>query len=167
MKKSKVFEGLILALVAFGLIAAGSVSVTGIGKTVSTVTSVYGEAEIDTVKWNREKGVVGAAFSVTSSDTVNIQNIIVKRVVGGAIVGNAVVVADTLAGAAVSGTVPVSAESSATAKSFVHTFTLTPYADAYWFIVKYANGVTYQNGTGANDSTFIATYKIHKQYSAE
>jgi len=166
MKKNK-YVGLVLAILAIGLIAAGSVSVIGIGKTVSTVTSVYGQGEVDTVKWNREKGVVGAAFSVTSSDTVNIQSIIVKRVVGGAVVGNAVVVADTIAGAAVSGTVPVSAESSSTAKSFVHSFTLTPYADSYWFIVKYATGVTYKNGSGANDSTFIATYKIHKQYSAE
>lgn len=167
MKKNK-YVGIILAVLAVGLIAAGSVSVIGIGKTVSVTTSVYEQGGIDTVKWNREKGVQGAAFSVTGDDTINIQNIIVKRVVGGAVVGNAVVVADTIAGAAVSGTVPVSAESSATAgKSFVHTFTLTPYADSYWFIVKYATGVTYKNGSGTNDSTFVATYKIHKQFTAE
>lgn len=143
----------------------GVVTVTGIGAAKSTGTKVYEQGGIDTVKWAREAGVVGASISILTSDTANIQNVIVKRVVGNKVVSNAVAVADTLAGAAVSGTVPVSAESSATAASWVHTFTMTPYAEEYWIIVKYATGVTYKNGSGGNDSTFTATYGINKQYS--
>lgn len=164
--KNKFLVALVGIVLTFALVAA-TVSVSGIGKATSTVTTTYGQGDVDTVKWAREKGVVGASFSVSSSDTVNIQSIIIKRVVNGAIVGNAVAVADTIAGAAVAGTVPVSAESSATLKTFVHAVTLTPYAEEYWFIVKYATGVTFKNGSGGFANSYLAKYRVHKQFSAE
>lgn len=154
---------IIAIVVVLSLASLGAVlTTTGIGQSYSTTnTGTYADAQVDTVKWAREKGVVGASLSIQVTDSCNIRHIRVKRVVANKIVGNAVVVADTIAGAAVAGVVPASADSSADAASFVHTFTLTPYAEEYWFFVTYATGVTYKNAVDTNN----VVYKIQKQYS--
>jgi hypothetical protein len=159
--KNKILVVGLITLLSLSFMGA-IVTVTGIGNAISIGTGTYAQGQVDTVKWYREKGVVGAAFGISVTDSSNIQNIIVKRVVNGKIVSMpATAVADTIAGAAASGVVPVSADSSADAASYVHTFTLTPYADEYWFFVKYATGVTYQNAV----DTATVRYEIIKQYN--
>jgi len=163
--KNKYLVAGIFAVFAIGLIAATG-SFTGIGLSSSkavTSTGTYSQGGADTITWAREKGVVGLSLGIIVSDSSNIQNIVVQRLVGGRKVGNAVAVADTIAGAAVAGVVPVSADSSADAASFVHAVTMTPYAESYRFIVKYATGVTYKNAVDTN----TVQYRLIKQYSAE
>lgn len=161
--KNKSLVAAVLAIVAIALMAATG-TFTGIDRATSvavTSTGTYSQGGIDTIKWAREKGVAALALGIYVTDSSNIQNIVVKRVVQNKIVGNAVAVADTIAGAASSGVVPVSADSSADAASFVHAVTLAPFAEEYWFFVKYATGVTYKN---AFDTNYV-TYKLIKQYN--
>lgn len=163
MKNKKYVLGAI-ALMAVFVLMGDTVTVTGIGRSTSTVTNTYDANTSDTVKWARENGVVGLAFGISVTDSVQIKNVIVKRVVDGRIVTiPAVAVADTIAGAAVSGTVPAGADSAADAASFVHAITMTPYADEYWVIVKYdADGAhTYKNAVDTN----TVKYEFIKQFS--
>jgi len=159
--KILIVAGIVLLSLAF---MGAIVTTTGIGQSISLGSSTYSASITDTVKWSRENGVVGLAFGISVTDSSQIKNIIVKRVVNGRIVTiPAVAVADTLAGAAVSGTVPAGADSSADAASFVHAVTMTPYVDEYWFLVKYDAdaGHTYKNAV----DTATARYEVIKQFS--
>lgn len=167
--KSKMYKGMVfLVLFSFVALTGAIVSTLGIGNATSFGSGNAISAAVDTVKWAREAGVVGLSFGLKFIDSANVKNIVVKRVVGGKVVNiPTVAVADTIAGAAVAGTVPYASDTVATTAgapvTFLHAVTMTPYAEEYWFLVKYNNTAT--QATYKNGDTTAVKYSIIKQYS--
>lgn len=124
----------------------------------SVATNSYANSQVDTVVWNREPSVSGAAFAAHFLDSVSVTNVILRRVVDGTL--QPVLAGDTL----ISSTFTSTTDGNAATQSFSNgvsktvAITLAPLADTYVFIVTYAgsaNGVT----------TATVNYEIIKQFA--
>ena len=151
MKKMLTRNALIFAavLVVSGLVFAAAINSTfptRSGSAQVVLSNNYDTAQVDTLKFVREATIEGLAFGAYWNDSIEVNNIIMRRVIGGVMCP--VLAGDTLVGAYAS-----------TAASVSRTFTVTlaPLADQYWFFVNYdsALGVA---------GTPTARYTINKQY---
>ena len=120
-------------------------------------TKTYANSQVDTVVFTREAGLSGLAFGAHFKDSVSVTNVILRRVVDGAI--QPVLAGDTLYSSFAS-TVDGSAGNSSFLDGVGKTIavTLAPLADQYLFIVTYAGSA---NGT----TTPTAVYEAVKQLS--
>lgn len=124
---------LIASLFAFAFLAIGASGRIGLtkisGKGTNYNTKAYDTSQVDTVRWYRDEGVQTLSFGMHWTDSVNINQVFVLRVINGT--PTARVAGDTLTAFTAFVTV---AESSAQTS-----ITLAPLADEYWFIVQYSD----------------------------
>lgn len=123
---------LILALItvfALMLFTGGSRRLSTSGEGMVSDTLFYVSGKTDTIKVKREKGVVAMSYFIYTNDSSNLQSVVLLRTVND--VAMAAQVGDTL----------ISSDSSGAAKLRIKTVTMSPLADEYWFVVKYATTI--------------------------
>jgi hypothetical protein len=152
MKKSNI-RAFLVALVGIAIMFMGTQITVNLnpGRSQTKSSGTYASAQVDTIKYTREAGLSGLSFEAHWKDSVNITNIVCRRVFDG--VPNVVASADSLTTAA---------DSSATAVSWIKTITLAPLAEQYWVIVTYA---TDAGALNQGVSTPNVVYGFERQYS--
>jgi hypothetical protein len=152
MKKNKVIALLLLLAVGVTVVLAASGKVsfaTNPNTEVSKTTNTYVNSQVDTLVFNRERGLSGLAFATRWKDSVKVTSILLRRVVDG--IATAFITTDSL----MTG-LPYTA---VLVDTTIHkTVTLAPLADQYWVIVTYVS-----SGNGVTTPT--AVYEFIKQYA--
>lgn len=123
------------------------------GTMIEKLVTTYAGATTDTIIVTKDPAAQAFSFGYYTADSSNITNVIVQRRVAG--YSFDVQVGDTLVTAA---------DSSATAKLRLKTFTIAPQADQYYILVKYTSnvlGAVIKNGV----TTPTVIYQVTKQFS--
>lgn len=131
-----------------------------VSHTAFTLTSgTFAKSQIDTIYYSRPEGLSGLAFSAHFKDSMKIQVVIAKKLVGGEPL--VLVTADTLAeftgfNDTSSSAMGFQGSSGNPSSSVSAVVTLTPYCDAFMFIIKYdTTSVVKSLVTPANDSIAV------------
>jgi hypothetical protein len=163
MKKLILSLILLVILVVFvntAYSASGQVALSGsTGGGVWKATKAYAASQIDTILYRRDPSAQSISFAVHFADSAATTNVVIRRVVDGTV--SSVLVGDTLTNftsfdSNTNG--DVNSKCFANGISVTNAITLSPMADMYLIIVKYA-----ANEQGA--STPTASYEVLEQYS--
>jgi hypothetical protein len=149
--KFTIFLSLLLIVgITVAFAASGQVTFTTTPATaVSKATKAYAASQVDTLRFSREAGLSGLAFTAKWKDSVSLTNILLRRVVDGK--ASAFITTDSIMTL-----LPYVATTNDT--TLLKTITLAPLCDEYWVIVTYA-------GSGQGTGTNTAVYEFQKQYA--
>lgn len=119
----------VMSMLVLLLFTGGNKRLSTSGEGSVSDTLFYCSGKTDTIKVKREKGVSVMSYVLYTPDSSNVTNVIVKRIFNN--VAMATQAGDTI----------IAGDSSGAAKLRIVAVTMSPIADEYWFIVKYASTI--------------------------